>query len=340
MNITNEMKQAAYTQDAGFRNNNTHFENKIMNIPFLSVGAKGWQLATEAFAADTKSYRRKQEWKSLFATVTNPRFAAKWFEILKSSDFIFITSLRKRLYLKPFRVYMSTKWNKKQRVKVISDTYRFITRKGAAFSQVINPANNLEIARISLNDTIEGTLNLGYDERYRKEGELVLSFESDQLGGKIVAAAFSFEETTPGNFVCRIGCVQGHGIDIQNTSKIVQKLLNGLRPKALIVNAVQELARELGCTAVYGSGDAIQAYRQRHFIHLPWHHTIEFNYDDIWSESGGKPGIDGWFELPLTPARKTQEELKSHKRALYRRRYAQLDHLSQGIADTLKSVIK
>ena len=298
----------------------------IKNIPIISMATESWSLASASFAGEKKSYRIKQQLKSLFGALTNPYFTSKWYQILKSPDFHFITANRKRIFLKPYRVYMSTKWTKKQKTKVICDTYKFIMSKGE-FKNVIIDSQKLEIASLKLNNEIEATLNLGYDERFRKEGELVLSFKCDQLGGRVVAAAFSFEELKNGDWACRIGCIQGSKNN-ENASKIAQKLFNGMRPKSLIVFAVQEFARQLGCAKIYGAGDSIHAYRQKHSIHIPWLHTINFDYDIIWKESGGHQKQDGWFELPLLPLRKSIEEIKSHKRAYYRRRYSQMDEIS------------
>ncbi|GMT44414.1 MAG: hypothetical protein IEMM0006_0246 [bacterium] len=338
--MTHRRKQAFFWAAIYFRILYVHFENIIVHIPFPSVAVNGWQLASRAFAGGRKSYRTKQQWKSFFGALINPQFASRWFKILKSPDLLLIATHRPWLYLKPFRVYMSIRWTKKQKIKVILDTYQFILSKGEAFMQVITRSSGVEITRFKLNDTIKGVLTLGYDYRYRKEGELVLFFECNQLGGRIVAAAFSFEELEPGQWACRIGCVQGHALDPdnENLSKTVQKLIYGLRPKSFIVFVVQEFSRQLGLTAVYGVGDSIQAYRRKHLIHLPKRHAIHFDYNAIWSECGGQPDSDGWYELPLTPVRKNIQEVKTNKRALYRRRYLLLDELSLKIADTVKNL--
>jgi uncharacterized protein VirK/YbjX len=310
-----------------------------MHIPLLSNAIKSWQFASKAFADESKSFRMKQQWKSFFLTLTNAGTAAKWFKIIQSPDFQIVLQHRPALYLKPFRVYISTKWNSQQRIKVIQDTYRFIIGKGDAFMKVFTNKAELEIARFKLSDTMEGFLTLGYDKRYRKEGELVLSFQCDQLEGKIIAVAFSFEETEKNHWVCRIGCVQGHGKNEAYSSKVVQKQLFGLRPKSLGIFAVQEFSRHLGLNAIYGAGDSIQAYRQKHAIHIESKHSINFDYDAFWSECGGSPEKDGWYQLPLIPARKSMQEIKSEKRSLYTKRYRVMDEISLKIAESVKKLV-
>jgi len=310
----------------------------MIQIPILSTAIQSWQFAGKAFAAEKRKSRLKQQRKSFFLALINPRIAAKWFNIIQSPDFKLVMAHRPAIYLKPFRVYISTKWSKDKKIKVIQDTYRFITSKGDGFTKVITAEKGLEIARFKMSDIMEGYLTLGYDGRYRKEGELVLTFHCDQLEGKMVAIAFSFEEVVKDHWVCWIGCVQGHGVNEANSSKIAQKQLQGLRPKSLVVLMVQELSRHLGLSSIYGAGDLIQAYRKKHAIHLPWRHTINFNYNEFWLESGGVAKSEGWYELPLTPVRKDIQDIKSEKRAYYRRRYAILDDLSLKIAESVNKL--
>ncbi len=337
--MTRERKKDASKTAIYFRTFYVHIKNIIIRIPFLSVAMNGWQLASRTFTSE-EVFRKKQQWKSFFSALINPRFASKWFKILESPDFLLIAKHRQLLYFKPFRAYMSIRWTKKQKIKVILDTYRFIMSKNEAFMQVITNSAGIEIVRFKLSDTIDGYLTLGYDDGFRKEGELVFYLKCDQLGGTIVAASFSFEEIEVGRWVCRIGCVQGHKGNVENSTKAAQKLLYGVRPKSLIVFAVQEFSRQLGFTAVYATGDAIQTYRGKHVVHLPWRHAIQFDYNAIWIESGGRPGRDGWYELPLMLVRKNIHEIKTNKRSLYRRRYNLLDDLSLKIADAVKKIVE
>jgi len=294
-------------------------------------------LASVAFANEKKEYKRKQQWKVLYYTVLHPKFASRWFSYLKSDDFAEIVAYRPKIYIKPFRVYMSTRWTQEQRVKVIRNSYRFILSKGELFKQVLYNKYT-ELARISLSESVTGLFILGYDNKYRKEGELVISFECKEMGGVIASAAFAFEEQQAGCWICRIGCVQGNRLLKNDVLKAMQKMWNGMRPKALIVFAVQEFARQLGFSALYGAGDSIQAYRKKHAIHIQRFHAISFDYDALWNEIGGQPNNEGWYKLPLTLVRKEKDEIKTHKRALYRRRYQQLDELSLKIADFVEKM--
>ncbi len=293
-------------------------------------------LVSVAFVDASKQSKRKQQWKILYYTLIHLQFASRWFSYLESDDFIEIITHRPRIYIKPFRVYMSTRC-KEQRVKVIRNSYQFILNKGEIFNQVLYNKRT-KFIEFTLAESITGLFTLGYDDKYRKEGELVISFKCKEMGGVLVSAAFAFEELQAECWVCRIGCVQGNPLLNSSTLKITQKMLNGMRPKALIIFVVQEFARQLGFSALYGAGDTIQAYRRKHAIHIQRFHAISFDYDALWNEVGGQPDSEGWYKLPLTPIRKEMNEIKTHKRALYRRRYQQLDDLSLKIANFVEKM--
>lgn len=308
-----------------------------MSISLIPLLKSGWQLAAKGYFDYSPSDRRKQQWKISFHLLFNVGFASRWFEFLQSTDFSYVSFNRPRLYIKPFRTYISIKWSKAQKVKVILDTYRFIKSKESVLGQILSCKDGKVIACLNFDNSYTGYLKLWYDDRFRKEGELVLTLECSELGGKISSVAFSLEETE-GCWRCIIGCVQAHNcIDNQNAFNLTQKLLHGLRPNSFVVHAIQELSRYLGCSSIYCVGNSIQAHRGKHFVHIPWRHSIYFNYNAFWCEVGGKDIGKDWFELPLVPVRRDIQEIKSHKRSMYRKRYAILDDLSLKICDATKS---
>lgn len=303
----------------------------------LPTATRAWELAAKAFAAEDERYRQKQQYKSFFHALIYSSFASRWFQALYSPEFNLIAEHRPRLYLKPFRVYMSVKWNKDHRVKVILDTYRFMRSRGMCFVQIDTDRKYLPLAIFKLKDGSEASISLGYDERYRKEGELVLFLQCEQLGGCITGASFSFEKILEKEeWMCRIGCIQGHKNNNEDLIKAAQNLMHGLRPKSLMVFVVKEFARHLGIQLVFGAGQSIQAFRRKHFIHIQQLHNINFDYNQLWMESGGKPEDDGWYLLPLITPQKSMDEIKSCKRALYRRRYQMMDQITLEMAKSIQ----
>lgn len=297
----------------------------------LSEAIKGWKMADKAFSNESKKYRRKQQYKIFRFALLNPTFAKKWFDLLCSEEYLFIRTHRPRLFMKPFRVYMSVLWNKEQRLRAILDTYQFLKERKTLLEQFMIAQQPISVSTFELKDSSRVCLCLGYDERFRKEGELVFFLKPEVSGAFIAGASFSFENTEKEGWVCRIGCVQGADND-HREDKLLQKQMNGLRPKALMIFAIIEFAKDLGISTVYGAGQSIQSFRKKHAIYIERFHKINFNYDKFWKELNGIESENGWFLLPLEMQRKKIEELDTSKRATYRRRYVMMDKIAENIS--------
>jgi hypothetical protein len=304
----------------------------------FGVGFTAWKYATKVFSHEKKKRLIWQQIKSFWHASLNPFVAFDWFETINSPQYSEIFKSQPKMYLKPFRVYMNSEWNQKRKMKVILDTYKFIQSKGENFSKIATDYENRIVIPFKTKDESELRLVLGFQDLFRKEGELAFTLESDRVEGFISAIAFSFEEIADNNFVCRIGCIQGPKVSDENVVKINQKLLFGIRPKSFLVFAVQEFSRQIGMNAVFGVGQDVQAFKQKHAIHIPWLHTINFDYDKVWLEAGGEKTADKWFSLPLIPQRKNIEEIESKKRSAYRSRYAMLDFVAAEIEKTAKEL--
>ena len=293
------------------------------------------KLTEQGFSNENPKYIKKQKNKILFHTLLNIPFAKKWFSLIQSEEYKWVLSHRPRIYFKPFRVYMSTKWGKKERTKALLSCYAFIKQQ-PFLTRVIQEEKPIKLAEFTMKYNDEkGQIYLGYNERFRKEGELVVSLHCDSYQEAICEASFVIDKENE-EWVCRIGCVQGNkSAETENAIKELQKQMYALRPKALMIFIIQELSRQLGCTALYGVGSKIQAHNKKHFIHIEWLHKLSFSYDTLWKEADGIPDKDGWFKLPIEMHRKPMEEIKSSKRSLYRYRYEMLDKIAAEIKETI-----
>lgn len=296
-----------------------------------AAATRAWRLAGEAYKEEAPARRLKQRVRWSLAAALHPAIALEWFDGLDTVEMQRSLALRPSLRFKPLRVYVSTAWSHPRKVKVIRDTYRFLRFRGERFLPVLADSDGIELATFSMGPHGQGALRLGWDERFRKEGELALFLICPGLGGRLAAATFSLESRRNGRWACLVGCVQGRALDEAGVSKAAQKAMYGLRPKSLMVIAVQELAAALGLDYVVGAGKRIQVHRRKHAIHIPFLHGLTFDYDAIWVEGGARPMPGGWFLLPRTPQRKAPGEIKANKRAMYAKRYRFLDELAEAI---------
>lgn len=128
-----------------------------------------------------------------------------------------------------------------------------------------------------------------------------------------------------------IGALQGsrEGLSI---NKELTKHFFGCRPKTLIVHALRILAQILFVSEIY----AVSNYGFYASNHLRWDRKLKTSLDTFWPEIGGTLSQDRrFFILPVKENRKNIEEVASHKRNLYRKRFAVLDKIAADIATAL-----
>ena len=87
------------------------------------------QFSSSAYADESLKSRRKQEQKAMLNALFSPAFSSRWFQLLKEDRFRDYFSHRDQLYMKPYRPYINTNWNKDKTVKVIGDSIKFLETK-------------------------------------------------------------------------------------------------------------------------------------------------------------------------------------------------------------------
>ncbi|MEJ5050251.1 DUF535 family protein [Chryseobacterium culicis] len=300
----------------------------------FDIGVKAWNYAKIAFSTEKPQYLRKQQYKSFILSLWEYGDSGYWFTILESDRYREILSYRPRLFLKPFKAYLSTRYDIRRKIKIICDTYDFIYDHN--LKKIIHK-DDWVICEFPLKNNLPGRLEIGYNDRYRKEGELVFSLVIDHLHGKIASVSFSLERNKKDEWVCKIGCLQGRpAIDGTYVTKEAQKLMYGIRPKSFLIEILQEFCKEFDVKLIMGIGGKYQVQNKKHFIHLPFIHTICFSYDNFWKEIGGRNTGIGWYILPLETSRKNMDDIKSEKRASYKKRYALMDFVKESLCIYLR----
>ena len=292
---------------------------------------KAWSLTGCGYAGEPRLKIVKQQIRWSFAAALHGKAALEWFNILQTPEMSLFATLNPRLALKPFRVYISNKWGIERKIKVITDTYTFIRACSSPLQDALVRPEGINLAQLTLAHDSDVRVILRYENTYRKEGELVVSLWTPATGF-IISLAFSFEQMHGGEWAMYIGCIQGRtGID----NKPISKAMHGLWPRVFIVFAIQEIARAVGVHRIFGVGNAIHSYRNKHIIHIPSRHAVTFDYDSLWTEVDGSISEEGWFDIPLQLQRRPYDDMKSNKRAMYNRRYGMLDDISTQIQSAL-----
>ncbi len=179
-------------------------------------------------------------------------------------------------------------------------------------------------------------LILCFEPGQRKEGLLSLMLRLD--GVSLYQMIFWIGKHSSDEWALFIGAMQGPNMeDAKDIIEFVTKKCHAYRTKNLILYATQCFARALGLQHICAVTN--KGYYANN--HIRKDRKLKTSFSDFWMEAGGWHTKDDRFdELPLTEVRKSMEEISTHKRAVYRRRFALLDEVDDSILEETKKLLK
>jgi uncharacterized protein VirK/YbjX len=184
--------------------------------------------------------------------------------------------------------------------------------------------DGVDLVRIALADGGDRwDISLFYHDRFEREGEMTLAIRDVGTGVMLAGLTFCVAQNA-GDRIAIIGGVQACSDPrTRGLIQVATKGLFGMRPKALLLWCLQQLAQPWSLTQIQAVGDSQHVWR-----HWMKRREIAASYDEFWRESDGRtlPGGGSW-ELPLKYISRPRGELKPSRRKTYERRYAMLDAL-------------
>ena len=221
-----------------------------------------------------------------------------------------------------------------ERARLIQEHMQFLSaRLNDDFMFKLYGDKKIELWRLPLDETLG-------------EMRLVMCAESGQRKEGLAAVMLNLSDDTPvyqilfwiakagDDWAMWIGAMQGPNVDdARELIKKITKKCHACRTKNLILYAAQAVARSFGLKKIFAVTN--EGYYANN--HLRRDRKLKTSFSDFWAEAGGTPTDDArFYELPLVETRKTAEEIPTHKRAQYRRRFALLDELDKSVAETLR----
>lgn len=177
---------------------------------------------------------------------------------------------------------------------------------------------------------------LSFNPGERKEGLLSVVLHLDDV--MLYRIMFWISPDKKGDMSLWIGAMQGP--NVENAKDLVKKVTrrcHSYRTKNFILHVTQEVAKALGLVHIY----AVTNYGYYANTHMRMEKKLKTSFSDFWEESGGHPCEDKrFYELPMTEARKTMEEIPTRKRNYYRKRYALLDEVDASVAEKIRLLLK
>ncbi|MBO4400533.1 MAG: DUF535 domain-containing protein [Selenomonadaceae bacterium] len=223
-----------------------------------------------------------------------------------------------------------------ERIKLVEEHFEFMTRTlSREFLLRLYGDEKILLWSMPVDETLgELRLMLWMNEGQRKEGlaSVILMLSR---GSPVYQIMFWVARDAAGDFSMWIGAMQGPNVDdARELIKTLTKKCHAYRTKNLILYAAQAVARALGLKKIYAVTNA--GYYANNHIRVD--RKLKTSFSDFWLECGGAPTDDErFFSLPLSETRKTVEEIPSHKRAVYRKRFALLDEIDAAVADKIQA---
>lgn len=239
------------------------------------------------------------------------------------------------IYEKPLYPYMIHPQYFKRRLRMVQEHYQKFAQ--TFNKQTIKKLNDdlMPLARVECSGSVY-TLNMGLITHFANEGELTIGLYGEK-GERYYIASWNFVADEADGIM--IGALQGTSDlgenDAKDVIKNVTKDFEGLRPQILLITVVGMIAKLTGCSKLYGVRTNAHVYNAGRKIK-----RIKTDYDFFWGEAGGEEISTSLFSLPLTYERKPIEEVKSNKRAMYRRRYDLLDEIENQVEANFSNLLK
>ena len=227
----------------------------------------------------------------------------------------------------PYRVntllsqYCDKHFNATQRLEAIKTNFAMAEKHfSVALCETLISQQPVLLAQLT--DELALNLTLNHIDPY--EGFFAIAL-TDANQRTIYSASFTFLADNR----LLIASIQGpKGDEAQDLVRQATKLLHGVRPMFMLVNAFKVFAETLNCRL-----EGIPHKRQAKYR---WNDSAKllFNYDEFWQENEGHLAENYW-QIPTSLERRPLEDIQSKKRSMYRKRYDMFDKMMVEIQSLL-----
>jgi hypothetical protein len=177
------------------------------------------------------------------------------------------------------------------------------------------------------------SINTLCTDQMEKEGIITVELKSGGDSIYKIALCIAGDKQNAAEKAFYIGAMQGmHGDRAAEKIKSLTKFCFAYRTKNLILYAVREIAKCWDIKHIYAVSNGGYFANS----HMRVDKKIKTDLNGFWEETGGTLCEDKiFYKLPVEEYRKSIEEVKTHKRNLYRKRFALLDEIAASIKAAL-----
>jgi len=250
--------------------------------------------------------------------------------ISRRDDFSTLLKAQPTLPVKTQRQYLTRGMTASERAEAILHHYAWIDAlPDNGLAHLFTSPSPLPLLQFATKEEASYTIFATSAVKAEREGETTLWLRA---GDNTLLASLTFSVIRENDrSVLVIGGLQGPRRDVgRETIKNATRACYGLFPKRILLEAVFNLAKQSGISALYGVSDEGHVFRALRYRLSKGRH-LHASYDEFWASLGGKPDNAFRWALPFGMERKLLESIASKKRAEYRRRFQLLDEIEHAI---------
>jgi len=250
--------------------------------------------------------------------------------ISRRDDFSTLLKAQPTLPVKTQRQYLTRGMTASERAEAILHHYAWIDAlPDSGLAHLFTSPSPLPLLQFASKEEASYTIFATSAVKAEREGETTLWLRA---GDNTLLASLTFSVIRENDrSVLVIGGLQGPRRDVgRETIKNATRACYGLFPKRILLEAVFNLAKQSGISALYGVSDEGHVFRALRYRLSKGRH-LHASYDEFWASLGGKPDNAFRWVLPFGMERKSLESIASKKRAEYRRRFQLLDEIEHAI---------
>jgi len=250
--------------------------------------------------------------------------------ISRRDDFSTLLKAQPTLPVKTQRQYLTRGMTASERAEAILHHYAWIDAlPDSGLAHLFTSPSPLPLLQFATKEEASYTIYATSAVKAEREGETTLWLRA---GDNTLLASLTFSVIRENDrSVLVIGGLQGPRRDVgRETIKNATRACYGLFPKRILLEAVFNLAKQSGISALYGVSDEGHVFRALRYRLSKGRH-LHASYDEFWVSLGGKPDNAFRWVLPFGMERKSLESIASKKRAEYRRRFQLLDEIEHAI---------
>ncbi|QFH50336.1 VirK/YbjX family protein [Leclercia adecarboxylata] len=250
--------------------------------------------------------------------------------ISRRDDFSTLLKAQPTLPVKTQRQYLTRGMTASERAEAILHHYAWIDAlPDSGLAHLFTSPSPLPLLQFATKEEASYTIFATSAVKAEREGETTLWLRA---GDNTLLASLTFSVIRENDrSVLVIGGLQGPRRDVgRETIKNATRACYGLFPKRILLEAVFNLAKQSGISALYGVSDEGHVFRALRYRLSKGRH-LHASYDEFWASLGGKPDNAFRWVLPFGMERKSLESIASKKRAEYRRRFQLLDEIEHAI---------